>query len=419
MDIKYRLSQYQQVRALTEKLCEPLEIEDYVIQSIEAVSPPKWHLGHTTWFFEVLILKEYDKRYQDFDKSFQTLFNSYYKSLGVPYPRQHRGCLSRPTCKKVYEYRAYVDHAIEQFLQHCPDQFISTIDTLIELGIQHEQQHQELLLMDIKHNHFIQNAPPLYSYTETPLKNFTLLPPSFIENTGGIVQIGAKENAFSYDNEKPKHTIYLDSYAIASRLVSQQEYQEFIEDKGYETPTLWLDAGWNWLQSSGVHAPLYWIRQDKNWCVFTLHGVKKLEANVPVSHISYYEADAFAKWAGKRLPTEFEWEHFANHLPATQDNPQLLESDYYHPKPMQATSKPQQFIGTLWEWTMSPYGPYPGYKPYQGPLGEYNHKFMLNQMVLRGGCCVSPQSHVRISYRNFFYPHDRWQFSGIRLASNV
>jgi ergothioneine biosynthesis protein EgtB len=418
------LKTYQNVRDKTAQLCQPLAIEDYVIQSAADVSPPKWHLAHTTWFFETFILAKYLSDYQYYQPLFNYLFNSYYQSLGKTYPREQRGLLSRPTVATIYAYRDYVDNQLSDFIDQSSEQQFAMLQPLIVLGINHEQQHQELLLMDIKHNFSQDPDFPIYQsnhiLSATPHHKPLTKSLEFVIVTGGIIEIGHRGSRFCFDNELPYHQKIVKPYLIATRLVTNNEYLEFIDAGCYRQPQWWLSDGWDFVQKNHWHAPLYWQKIVNKWHVYTLSGLKTLNPAEPVSHISYYEADAYARWRGQRLPLEEEWEYFvtSNNL-----NPagHFMESGIYHPQVITNHDEeiPQQVFGDLWEWTASAYCPYPGFKPLQGPLGEYNGKFMNNQMVMRGGCCVTPQSHIRASYRNFFQPDKRWQFSSIRLASDA
>lgn len=421
---------YQDVRSKTEQLCQPLAIEDYVIQSIIDVSPPKWHLAHTTWFFETFILIPHLTNYQPYHYSFQYIFNSYYHGIGTPYPRELRGVLSRPTVKTIYAYRTYVDNELLNLLNHASEAQWCTLQPLVILGLHHEQQHQELLLMDIKHNFMCDPTSPVYlpnpgqfSSPATGANNKQL---EFISMAGGMIDIGyqanngAPELGFCFDNELPRHPVFLQDYALASRLVTNEEYDEFITAGGYQDPRWWLADGWTCVQQYQWQAPLYWQKSANQWHIFTLSGQKKLNPTEPVVHVSYYEADAYARFLGYRLPLEEEWENFVRQaqLPVTGN---FMEQGIYQPDaaPVMHNKTASQLFGDAWEWTQSPYRPYPGYKPLGGALGEYNGKFMSNQFVLRGGCCTTPQKHIRASYRNFYQPDKRWQFSGIRLATDI
>lgn len=408
------------VRNTTETICEPLLTEDYVIQSMPDVSPPKWHLAHTSWFFETFLLKPQCKNYRLFDPSFGYLFNSYYQSIGKPYARAQRGLLSRPTTETIYRYRRYVTDHMLDFITQLPLQQLQQFTPLLRLGLEHEKQHQELLLMDIKYNFYIHPDWPVYlprcSSEGTSLGGGDL---TYSESEGGMVNIGFGDDGFCFDNEAPRHTCFLKRYRLANRLVTNQEYLEFIEAGGYQQPQWWLADGWDSVQANQWQAPLYWVKQDNTWQIFTLNGMIPLHPHEPVSHISYYEADAYARFRGARLPREEEWEHFVLTQPLTPATGHFMEDGRFHPHSANRTPQtPQQFFGDLWEWTASAFTPYPGYRNEGGFLGEYNGKFMSNQMVLRGGSCITPQDHIRVSYRNFFQPDKRWQFSGIRLAAD-
>ncbi len=401
---------YQQVRQLSESICRPLATEDYVIQSMPDVSPPKWHLAHTTWFFETFLLAPSLPHYQVFHPQFGYLFNSYYETVGKRHPRPQRGLLSRPTVEEIYRYRAYVDQAMQSLLSQ-PD---STLEALILLGLHHEQQHQELLLTDIKHILAINPLRPAYRSDRAPLpQEQTALTEQWLDYPGGLHSLGYDGTEFAFDNESPAHQVYLQDYYLASRLVTNAEYLEFMQAGGYSNPDYWLSEGWATVQTEQWQAPLYWEQIDGNCWVMTLSGLHAVNPSEPVCHVSFYEADAFARWAGKRLPTEAEWEVAAVQVPL-QGN--FLAQEQFHPLPAAGVTRPDQLFGDVWEWTQSAYLPYPGFQPAAGAVGEYNGKFMCNQMVLRGGSCVTPPNHIRSTYRNFFPPSTRWQFSGIRLA---
>lgn len=413
MTLHQLIHEYQNIRKTTEELCQPLEIEDYVVQSVEDVSPPKWHLAHTSWFFETFILIPYVKKFKVFDPDFQYIFNSYYQCLGDPYPRKQRGVLSRPTVKTIYAYRKYVDEQLLNLLQSNNENKLSL---LVKLGLHHEQQHQELLLMDIKHNFSLNPNNLIYASpdkAEKPPKKIKL---DFLPASGGTIKVGHVGDGFCFDNELPLHIQFLNPFLIANRLVTNEEYLAFIEAGAYKKPNWWLADGWNEIQKNQWQSPLYWKKISNQWYEFTLTGLKKLILTEPVAHVSYYEAEAYARWCNARLPTEMEWENFVSSHIVLPDNANLLESKTYHPS--FASNENAQFYGDLWEWTASSYSPYPGFKSLDGALGEYNGKFMSNQFVLRGGSCATPQSHIRASYRNFFQPEKRWQFSGIRLAKD-
>lgn len=399
---------YQAVRRQTEALCSPLETEDYVVQSMPDVSPPKWHLAHTSWFFEQFVLDPFLPGYQRFHPKFHYLFNSYYNTAGVYHPRVRRGTVSRPSVSQVYEYRHYVTEATVKLLEEAPDEVLSDITPLVTLGIHHEQQHQELLLTDIKHILWCNPLEPVYRELpgeQTPDPG----PVRWLEHAGGVVEVGFDGNGFCFDNELPRHRVYLEGFRLADRLVTNAEFLAFMADGGYHRPELWLSDGWAKVKEEGWEAPLYWEQREGAWWHFTLGGMRPVDPHEPVSHVSHYEADAYARWAGKRLPTEFEWEIAAAALPVTGN---FVEAATYRPTG-QATGS---IYGDLWQWTASAYLPYPGFEPLPGTVGEYNGKFMSNQIVLRGGSCATPQSHIRASYRNFFQHYQRWQFSGIRLA---
>jgi ergothioneine biosynthesis protein EgtB len=402
-------SRFLEIRNQTERLCEPLQIEDFVLQSMPDASPTKWHLAHTTWFFETFVLSAAKKSYRPFHPQFNFLFNSYYNAIGSRHPRPQRGLLSRPNVEEIFEYRRYVDQSMaELFTEGLPEEMTS----IVELGLHHEQQHQELLLTDIKHA-FSQN--PLYpTYRPSVPKNKTeSIPLDWIPIRGGLRAIGFSEPGFCFDNELPRHSVYIQDFVLGSRLITNREYQHFIADKGYQRPELWLSDGWDTMQSSNWTTPLYWLAEGDSQ--FTLNGLQPIDPDEPVCHLSYYEADAFARWSGARLPTEFEWELAAQTQPIRGN---FVEEQRFHPIPTQEKGL-QQLFGDVWEWTSSPYIPYPGYQPATGAIGEYNGKFMCNQLVLRGGSCATPQSHLRSTYRNFFHPDKRWQFSGIRLAKDL
>jgi ergothioneine biosynthesis protein EgtB len=403
---------FAEIRAESLRFCEPLEPEDYCLQAMANTSPPKWHLAHTSWFFETFILKVYDKQYQPFDPAYEVLFNSYYNGIGAQHPRAERGLLTRPLLQEVLDYRAFVDAGVTRLLSQAhPEQ--PAIEALIELGTHHEQQHQELFFTDIKYS--LSRNPLLPAYSALNASEANGSDPrdlAWLEHPGGCVGVGYRGDGFCFDNEQPAHEVMLQSFALADRLVTNVEYQAFIDDGGYRRPELWLSDGWSTVGEQGWRAPLYWLPDAAGWREYTLYGVQPLAPAAPVSHLSAYEADAYARWAGYRLPTEFEWETLASAMPSAG---QFVESGALHPLPPRGESDHQLF-GCLWEWTSSAYNPYPGYRPAAGAVGEYNGKFMANQLVLRGGSCVTSSSQVRATYRNFFYPPDRWQFSGVRLA---
>ncbi len=376
---------YREVRKLTEEICAPLQTEDYVVQPIVDVSPPKWHIGHTTWFFETFILKQFMAEYRTFDPSFPYVFNSYYETEGVRVIRTDRGNLSRPTVEHIYKYREYVDTHMASFLASPPS---TDIAELITLGLNHEQQHQELLMTDIKY--ILGNNPlfPAYKENTGEVSIKQSAKSDFIKIDSGIYEVGFKGEGFCFDNELNRHKVYLDDFEIAPGLITNGEFLEFINAGGYNNFTYWHAEGWDWVNSSKIKSPMYWHLLDNNWHAYTLNGLAELETNDTLNHISFFEASAFASWRGLRLPTEFEWEIAA----------------------------PQFKWGERWEWTESAYLPYPGFSKAPGALGEYNGKFMVNQKVLRGSSEVTSPDHSRISYRNFFPPQLRWQYTGIRLA---
>jgi ergothioneine biosynthesis protein EgtB len=405
------LADYRAVRAASERLCEPLQTEDYTLQSIVQTSPPKWHLAHVSWFFETFLLSDYLSGYRPLDHRYRYLFNSYYEQVGPFHPRARRGMLSRPTVEEIYRYRNWVDERMAELIEEAAARHWPEVARRIAIGLNHEQQHQELLLTDIKHNFSVNPLYPAYR-EELPRGTGSAAALHWHEFENGLGGIGAGDEGFAYDNERPRHTVYVGAFRLASRLVTNGEYLAFIEARGYERPELWLSDGWAAVQREQWRAPLYWIRDGGEWRQFTLAGVRALDEQEPVAHISYYEADAYARWAGHRLPTEQEWELAAAHREISGN---LRERGRLHPC-AGGEDGLQQLFGDVWEWTASPYGPYPGYRAAAGALGEYNGKFMCNQMVLRGGSCVTPADHLRPTYRNFFYPHERWQFSGLRLA---
>jgi len=414
------IERFQHVRGFTEGLCEPLEIEDFLIQTMPDASPVRWHLAHTAWFFETFILEPHLSGYKTPEPLYNFLFNSYYNAVGEQFPRPLRGTQSRPTVKQVFEYRNHVDEQMVRLMESVDEDTLDEIVPLITLGLNHEQQHQELMLTDLKHG-FFQN--PLYpSYSEKVLPKAarqTVKPISFIPFGAGEVEVGHLGSGFSYDNEGPNHKVLVQDFELADRLVTNGEFLKFIEAGGYQEAKYWLSDGWSTSRSESWTAPLYWKKQGANWCEFTLNGLINLDLATPVTHVSYYEADAFATWANARLPSEFEWEMAASRVPIEGN---FVESRQLHPLPDSQALPPQtprQMYGDVWEWTRSPYMAYPGYKPAAGAVGEYNGKFMSNQMVLRGGSCVSSQDHLRATYRNFFYPQSRWQFMGLRLARDL
>lgn len=426
------LKRFRDVRQATMQFRAPLTPEDLMVQSCPEASPVKWHLAHTSWFFETFVLNEFVAGYQQFHPDFRWLFNSYYKSLGEMPEKKLRASFSRPSLDQILAYRSHVDSAIARMLEHsAQDEALRRI----VLGLEHEQQHLELIATDIKHALFTNPLHPAYVAAPTGFggNSVHIAPPLDWINFSpgypgrpGIAEIGitpdpAAIESFSFDNETPRHPVYIAPFRIASRLATCAEYLAFIDENGYSRPELWLSEGWDTMRTEGWQAPLYWQRDasKSGWSIYTLHGFRPLDelSETPVCHLSFFEADAFARWSGHRLPTEFEWEFVAAQQPIEGN---LLEQESLHPSPATATAKkaraPQQMYGDVWEWTQSPYTGYPGYKPLPGALGEYNGKFMSSQIVLRGGSCVTPKSHIRATYRNFFSPGTRWQFSGVRLA---
>ena len=433
------LTRFAQIRAQTQALATPLSVEDCQAQSMPDASPVKWHLAHVTWFFETFVLEKFEPVFKPYDPAFRVLFNSYYNAVGDKHPRPERGLLTRPSLATVLAWRRNVDERMAALIQGVPlqDAHAAELATLIELGLNHEQQHQELILTDIKHLLSMNPLAPVYR-PAWPLAAIAPSPARWLAQPGGQVSVGhdegdATSTAFAFDSESPRHSQWLAPYALMNRLVTHGEWLAFVQHGGYRDPSWWLSAGWDWAQSRRIEAPLYWQRSQghksetqADWHSFTLHGLVPIDSHTPITHISYFEADAYARWlaasdsrfAGARLPTEFEWEaavapDAARHL--AQGN--FAESCALHPMPLsRAGDGLQQALGDVWEWTSSSYQGYPGYQPWKGAVGEYNGKFMVNQYVLRGGSCATPTSHIRATYRNFFPTGARWQFSGLRLA---
>ncbi len=410
---------YARIRRATEALCRPLRTEDYVVQSMPDASPTKWHLAHTSWFFETFVLVPAVREYRAFDARFAVLFNSYYHAAGERHPRPERGLLSRPTVEEVCAYRAHVDRRMAALFagEHGP--LGAELRFVIELGLNHEEQHQELLLTDIKHVLALNPLEPAYRERSFPASTRLARPQEqWTSFDGGLIEIGCSRRSFSFDNEAPRHRRFLAPFELARAPVTCGAYLEFVRAGGYQRSEHWLSDGWDACTRLGWEAPLYWKRAGSeragSWRILTLNGARALEPDEPVCHVSYYEADAFARWSGARLPLEEEWEHAAE-SEALAGN--LLDSDRLHPAPCaRSGQRLDQAFGDVWEWTASPYTPYPGFAPFPGAVGEYNGKWMNNRYVLRGGSCVTPTRHIRASYRNFFGPEARWQFSGIRLA---
>jgi ergothioneine biosynthesis protein EgtB len=426
------LARFHQTRDFTNALCANLQPEDFVVQSMPDVSPTKWHLAHTTWFFETFILKKFLSGYRAEVPEYAYLFNSYYNAAGDMHRRDLRGLISRPTVREAQRYRSSVDAHIDNLLSDADENLIEEIEPILILGIHHEQQHQELLVTDIKHV-FAQNPlNPVFREGRArpePARRGEGGPKSstdyqFVDFKEAIAVIGHDGSGFSYDNEGPQHRALVPAFSIASRPVTNGEFLQFIDDNGYARPELWLSLGWMTVNEQRWQAPLYWMKRDGAWWNFTLSGFRPVAESEPVTHVSYFEADAYANWVGARLPTEFEWEHAASDRPIEGN---FVENEAFHPAPIVVASavsadKPaqdrhlQQMFGDVWEWTRSAYSPYPGYRAAPGALGEYNGKFMCNQYVLRGGSCATSRTHIRRTYRNFFQPEKRWQFTGIRLA---
>jgi ergothioneine biosynthesis protein EgtB len=385
------LERYAEVRSNTDEICTPLQIEDFVVQPMADVSPPRWHIAHVTWFFEQFVLTRFVEGYEPFHPQFAFLFNSYYNHVGERTERSRRGMLTRPTVQEIWVYRKEIDARITQLIEHCDDATLAELLPILEVGLNHEQQHQELLVTDIK---YILFQPPLYpAYQPAEKADAKRLQSTggWQQFDGGVFGMGHESDGFAFDNELPRHDQLLGPFRLANDLVSNAQYLEFMRAGGYTRPEFWLSDGWDVLQREAWCAPLYWLERENVWHAYTQHGLQLLDEDEPVMHLSYYEADAYARWVGKRLPTEFEWEHAAPTLGNT---------------------------GQVWEWTCSGYLPYPGYRAPEGAIGEYNGKFMVNQMVLRGGSLATPPGHVRPTYRNFWHPDKRWQFTGIRLAED-
>ena len=420
IDVGRLVERYVATRAASERFSEPLAIEDQMLQAMDDVSPNKWHLAHVTWFFETFLLKPYLRGYSAIDDRYEFLFNSYYNTVGPQFDRPSRGLISRPTVAEVYSYRKHVDQAMLSLLEQSGESELQELGQLVDLGINHEQQHQELMITDLKYNLSVNPLRPAYHDREI-LRGVATPDMRWIEHPGGIVDVGWAGPGFAFDDEGPRHQVLLYPHRIGSRLVTNGEFLAFMDDGGYGRHDLWLSQGWAKVKEAGWTAPLYWEKIDGEWWYFTLSGMQKLDEYAPVVHVSYLEADAYARWAGKRLPTEFEWEYHADGLPLEGN---FADNGIYHPLPLDTgngtpTTGLAQMYGDVWEWTSSAFLSYPGFKPLEGAPGEYNGKFMMGQMVLRGGSCATYQNHMRPTYRNFFYPPDRWQFKGIRLAEDM
>jgi len=414
---KNLINRFKAIRNFSLELIEPLETEDFVVQAMENTSPTKWHLAHVSWFYETFLLEKVHEDYESLHPQYSYIFNSYYLQTGEPHTRSKRGLLTRPTVDEVMQYREYVNKEVLNFLKNATDEEIKEYGFIIEIGNHHEQQHQELMITDFKFM-FAQN--PLFpAYKQLDASDSTTDVPdhNWVRFDEGVYEIGNPGGEFTYDNEHPRHRVFLESFELADRPVTNGEYLEFMQDGAYGRSELWLDDGWATVNERGWSSPLYWVQKEGSWHHYTLGGLREVNPNEPVTHVSYYEADAFARWAGARLPTEAEWEVAAGDLPYSGN---FVEEGNFHPRPLQAEEKGlKQMYGDVWEWTKSSYEAYPGYKPLPGALGEYNGKFMCSQYVLRGGSCATSETHIRKTYRNFFYPDARWQFNGIRLARTI
>ncbi len=409
---------YQAVRQFSRTICETLVAEDHVIQTMPEASPTKWHLAHTSWFFETFVARPHLPDYRPLNPQYAFLFNSYYNAAGKMHARPQRGLISRPTVAETYAYRNHVDEMMEKLLEAADEKQLEDLAPLIILGLNHEQQHQELMLTDIKHVFWMNPLRPAYRQQKIPSRSPAAVD-GWLAFKEGIYSIGHDGPEFSFDNEGPRHQIFLQPFSLATRLVTNREYLSFIEDGGYQHPEYWLSLGWAMVNERGWDAPLYWEQREGKWWMMTLSGMREMQLEEPVCHVSYFEADAYARWARARLPSEAEWEVAAEDAPMEGN---FAEGGYFHPTPVRDDSAPdalQQMFGDVWQWTQSSYSPYPGYAPAAGALGEYNGKFMCNQYVLRGASCATPKSHARRTYRNFFPPDARWQFTGIRLAKDI
>ncbi|MFJ2758970.1 ergothioneine biosynthesis protein EgtB [Nocardioides sp. NPDC087217] len=414
MDTTTAIARFDEVRADTERLAAPLSPEDQTVQSMPDVSPTKWHRAHVTWFFETFVLAENEPGFTPFQDKYWFLFNSYYEQVGPRYARPMRGVISRPGAYEVGDYRRNVDDRVRDLLDRVDEGTFAKLAPTIELGFHHEQQHQELLLMDIKHVLSLNPLQPTYAGRPVAAGGTDRL--GWVDLDGGLVEIGSEGGGFCFDNELPRHQQWLEPYRLADRLITNGEWLEFMADGGYRRPELWLSDGWARVNAEGWEAPFYWRDLDGEWFEHTLHGTSPLDPGLPVCHLSHYEADAYATWAGKRLPTEAEWEHAARTYEVAGN---LADRDSFHPRAAgPATGGLRQLFGDCWEWTSSAYLPYPGFHPAAGAIGEYNGKFMSSQMVLRGGCALTPPGHTRASYRNFFPPGARWPVTGLRLADD-
>ena len=415
------LAEFDGVRARTEALASPLSPEDQTVQSMPDVSPTKWHRAHVTWFFETFVLAGHEPDFTPFQDHYWFLFNSYYETLGPRYSRPHRGLITRPGAHDVGVYRDNVDARVRDLVGSLDEGTLGSIAPTIELGFHHEQQHQELLLMDIKHVLSVNPLQP--TYAGAPSAKSAAGPLGWVDVQGGLVEVGHEGPGFHFDNEEPRHRVWLEPYRLADRLVTNGEWLEFMADNGYQRHELWLSDGWAKINAESWRAPFYWSELDGTWFEHTLNGTWPVDPGLPVSHVSFYEAEAFAAWAGKRLPSEAEWEHAVvtdGQAEVDQARANLADSETFHPRAAgESTGRLRQVHGDCWEWTSSAYHPYPGFHPAPGAIGEYNGKFMSNQMVLRGGCAFTPPGHARTTYRNFFPHAARWALSGVRLADSA
>jgi ergothioneine biosynthesis protein EgtB len=412
------VKRFKRIRKQTINICKPLSVEDFVAQPVVDVSPPKWHLGHTTWFFEALILENYEDDYQEHDQRYGYLFNSYYNTVGDRVQRPNRGHMTRPTVEEIIHYREIIDDRMLQFIESETVRIDNKLAYILELGLQHEQQHQELLVTDLKHILGLNPLFPVYKEYIGDDKESGPMNNGYVAVDEGIYEIGYEGDGFCFDNELSRHKVYLKAFQFMDRLVTNEEYLEFIEDGGYSRFNFWLSEGWDWVRKNDIHTPLYWHKIDHKWFYYTLSGLEEIKLDDPVTHVCYFEADAFASWKGKRLLTEAEWEVGSQiHEPNPHKNSNFIEKGHF--RPLSNRNNHYQFMGDVWEWTASAYLPYPDFKTAEGAIGEYNGKFMVNQMVLRGGSCATSEDHIRNTYRNFFHPHLRWQFTGIRLAENI
>jgi len=413
------IARFSEVRDFSARLCQSLQPEDYVVQSMPDVSPTKWHLAHTSWFFETFVVKVWMPRYRSEVPQYAYLFNSYYNAAGNMHRRDLRGLISRPTVAETYRFRESIDECVIKLLEGADEALLAEIEPVLTLGLHHEQQHQELLVTDIKHV-FAQNPLyPIFQAAETQMETDKIAPQCFVGFDEATVLIGHDGDEFSYDNEGPRHRALVPAFSLSNRLITNGEYLAFMEAGGYTRPEFWLSLGWTTVNEQRWNAPLYWVQRDGAWWNFTLSGFRPVNESEPVTHVSYFEADAYANWDGARLATEFEWERVASDLPIEGN---FVDTQCFHPAPLRAEMAGDslaQMFGDVWEWTRSAYLPYPGYRAVPGALGEYNGKFMCNQMVLRGGSCATSRNHIRATYRNFFPPDKRWQFSGIRLARDL